>query len=57
MKKKYYEAKASLRYLREAYTFEVVIYSRYKSIAEALEGARIFCSHGYDVVSIFINER
>lgn len=53
--KKNYEAKAILR--DEAHTWEVMIYSLYETIDEALLGAVRFLGHGYDVEAIYVNER
>ena len=52
MKKRYYKAVATVT--DGALAWDVVIYSRYESLEEALAGVSRFASHGYDILKICI---
>ena len=52
MKKRYYKAVATVT--DGARAWDVVIYSRYESLEEALAGVSRFATNGYDILKICI---
>lgn len=54
MRKTFYKAIATLN--ENGNTFDVVIYSFYKSVEEAEEGIKIFASHGYNILNTKIEK-
>ena len=54
MRKTFYKATATLN--ENGNTFDVVIYSFYKSVEEAEEGIKRFASHGYNILNTKIEK-